>query len=122
MKYLAEYALAGSAFFMRVKDESKGFGALKRKLAGDYRAYSDKGRMSAKYKALSDKMKEVTQDLNLPARTQEQSIATAKKLFELADCALKVSVEDAMQQPAQEFSEDEKQSDEEVMTPLVGYG
>lgn len=123
LKYLTEYALAGSAFFMRVKDESKGFHTLKRKLAKDYRAYSDKGRILTKYKALSDKMREVQSDLKQSARTEEQSIATAKKLFELADCALKVSVENAMQeQLSQEFSEDEEQDEEEVLSPIVGYG
>ena len=123
MKYLAEYALAGSAFFMRVKDESKGFSALKKKLVKDYRAYSDKGRITAKYKALSDKMGEVQSDLKQSARTEEQSIATAKNLFELADCALKISVENAMQeQLSQEFSEDEEQDEDEALTPIVGYG
>lgn len=123
LKYLTEYALAGSAFFMRVKDESKGFSALQAKLGREYRAYADKGRMTAKQRALSDKLNEVMTDLRQTARTQEQSIATAKKLFELADCALRVAVQEQLDsKPAEDMSEDVSQDDDEVLMPLVGYG
>ena len=122
-KYLTEYALAGSAFFMRVKDEYGGFCALQKKLGKEYRAYADKGKMTAKQRSLSDKMKEVMTDLRQTARTEEQSIATAKNLFELADCALRVAVEEQLDsQTAEDLSESESQDDDEVLTPLVGYG
>ena len=115
-KYLAECALAGSAFFMRVKDESKGFCTLKKKLVKSYRAYSDKGRKSVKQRALADKMREVQSDLKQTARTQEQSLATAKKLFELADCAVKISVEEAMEQEQEEQTESE---DQDLAPPVL---
>lgn len=101
---------------MRVKDESKGSHSLKRKLVKSYRAYSDKGRKSVKQRALADKMKEVTKDLRQTARTQEQSVATAKKLFELADCACKLAVEEAMEQESFEQAESE---DQDLAPPVL---
>ncbi len=116
IKYLAEYALAGSAFFMRVKDEPQGFQKLQKKLAKSYRAYSDKGRKTAKQRNLADKMKEVTHDLKQSARTYEQSVKTAKMLFELADCAVKLSVEDAMQQ-----EQEQTESEDNDLAPDLAY-
>lgn len=121
--YLAEYALAGSAFFMRVKDESKDFQALQERLVKSYRAYSDKGKYLAKTRELKGKLGEVMNDLKQPARTREQSIETAKKLFELADCAVRVSVQKALDcELSEAVTESEEQDDEQVLTPIVGYG
>ena len=118
-RYLAEYALAGSAFFMRVKDESNAHSALKSKLKKEYRAYKDKARLDVKCRDLSNKLKEVFSDLKQPARTYEQSIATAKKLYELADCAVKVETEaDMVTAPAEEMSENEDQDEEAELSPL----
>ena len=118
-RYLAEYALAGSAFFMRVKDESKAHSALKAKLRKEYRAYKDKARLEVKCRDLSSKLKEVLSDLKQPARTYEQSIATAKKLYELADCAVKVQTHEELDnQPSEEISENEDQDEEAELSPL----
>lgn len=118
-RYLAEYALAGSAFFMRVKDESKAHSALKAKLRKEYRAYKDKARIDVKCRDLSNKLKEVLSDLKQPARTYEQSIATAKKLYELADCAVKVQTQEELDnQPSEEISENEDQDEEAELSPL----
>ena len=124
MRYLAEYALAGSAFFMRVKDEPQGFLALQKKLSKSYRAYSDKGKMIAKTRTLSDKYRDAMRDLRQTARTEEQSIAMAKKLYELADCAIRVAVEKGYQQQDEHQTETEDESDDEDITlsPQTGFG
>ena len=107
-RYLAEYALAGSAFFMRVKDESKAHSALKAK-----------ARLDVKCRVLSSKLKEILSDLKQPARTYEQSIATAKRLYELADCAVKVQTQEELDnQPSEEISENEDQDEEAELSPL----
>ena len=109
-RYLAEYALAGSAFFLhktqRLSDENRAFLRLKSKLKDDYKAYADKGRTAQKQRNLSDSVQTVMCDLNQTARTREQSIQTAKLLFQLADNAVKMEVEDALSQPIQEQSEE----------------
>ncbi|MBQ6633765.1 MAG: hypothetical protein IJH80_06240, partial [Ruminococcus sp.] len=123
MRYLAEYALAGSAFFMRVKDEPQGFLALQKKLSKSYRAYSDKGKMIAKTGTLSDKYRDAMRDLRQTARTEKQSIATAKKLYELADCAIRVAVEEGYNTPDQQQNETEDESEDEDITlsPQSGF-
>ena len=109
-RYLAEYALAGSAFFLpktqRLSDENRTFLRLKSKLKDDYKAYADKGRTAQKKRNLSDSVQAVMQDLKLSARTREQSIQTAKLLFQIADNAVRMEVEDALSQPIQEQSEE----------------
>ncbi len=121
-RYLAEYALAGSAFFLpktqRLSDENKAFLRLQSKLRDDYRAYSDKGKTTQKQRNLSDSVQAVMCDLKQTARTREQSINTAKLLFQLADNAVRMSVEEAMNVPVQEQNEDF----EVVNEPCMEFG
>lgn len=109
-RYLAEYALAGSAFFLpktqRLSDENKAFLRLQSKLWNDYKAYADKGKTAQKQRNLSDSVQAVMQDLKQTARTREQSINTTKLLFQLADNAVKLEVENALSQPIQEQNEE----------------
>ena len=109
-KYLAEYALAGSAFFLpktqRLSDENKAFLRLQGKLRDDYKAYADKGKTAQKKRNLSDSVQAVMQDLKQTARTREQSINTAKLLFQLADNAVRLEADSVLSQPIQEQCED----------------
>lgn len=122
-RYLAEYALAGSAFFLpktqRLSDENKAFLRLQSKLRDDYKAYADKGRTAQKQRNLSDSVQAVMQDLKQSARTREQSINTAKLLFHLADNAVRMSVEEKLSVPIQEQCEDIEISEPE---PCMEFG
>ena len=122
-RYLAEYALAGSAYFMRVKDDSSGFVALQNKLIKSYRGYSDKGKLAVKLHELSQRFKVAIADVQRPCRTDEQSIETAKNLYDLADQAIRVSTEMELMQPVQEQTETEEELDEdEDLGMSMGYG
>ena len=81
-KYLAEYALAGSAFFMpkteQINSECKAFVRLQNKLKGSYKPYTDKGRKAQKLRNLQDCVQAVMRDLKQTARTREQSVNTAR--------------------------------------------
>ena len=109
-KYLAEYALAGSAFFMpkteQINSECKAFVQLQRKLKGSYKPYTDKGRKAQKQRNLQDCVQEVLHDLKQTVRTREQSINTAKLLYRLADNAVRLSVEETLSVSIQEQNED----------------
>ena len=120
-RYLAEYALAGSAYFMRVKDEKSGFVALQNKLIKSYRGYSDKGKLATKLHELSQRFKVAIADVQRSCRTDEQSIETAKNLYELADQALRVSTEMELMQPVQEHTEEEE-LDEDYAEFDMSYG
>lgn len=106
-KYLAEYALAGSAFFIAGKSEDTTFGKLKTKLKTEYKPYTDKGRKAQKLKNLQDCVQKVLSDLKQTARTREQSVNTAKVLYSLADSALRLNVENTLSELAQEQTESE---------------
>lgn len=109
-RYLAEYALAGSAFFMpkteQINSECKAFVWLQNKLKGSYKPYTDKGRKAQKQRNLQDCVQEVLRDLKRTACTREQSVLTAKMLYQLADNAVRLSVEEALSVPIQEQCED----------------
>lgn len=115
-KYLAEYALAGSAYFIGGSEDM--FRKLKTKLIDEYRAYSDKGRMSSKMDNLKAAYSAVYQDLKQSARTREQSVQTAKLLYELADCAVRCEVEQSMQT----MQEEPVQTEECSESMSIGYG
>ncbi len=115
-KYLAEYALAVSAFFWGGSEDM--FRKLKTKLTDEYRAYSDKGRMSSKFDNLKAAYSAVYQDLKQPARTREQSVQTAKLLYELAECAVRCEVEQSMQT----MQEEPVQTEECSESMSIGYG
>ena len=110
-RYLAEYALAGSAFFMpkteQINSECKAFVWLQNKLKGSYKPYTDKGKKSQKQRNLQECVQTVLKDLRQTARTREQSVNTAKLLYQLADSAVRLSVEETLNAPMQENIESE---------------
>ena len=110
-KYLAEYALAGSAFFMpkteQINSECKAFERLQSKLKGSYKPYTDKGRKAQKQRNLQECVQTVLKDLRQTARTREQSINTAKLLYQFADRAVRSSVEETLSEPVAEQIESE---------------
>lgn len=105
-KYFAEYALAGSAFFIDKSCEKDMFAKLRAKLKAEYKPYTDKGKAAAKQRNLQECVTEVMKDLRQTARTREQSVNTAKLLYQLADRAVRLSVEETLSVSIQEQNED----------------
>ena len=106
-KYLAEYALAGSAFFIDKSCEEDMFAKLRAKLKAEYKPYTDKGKAAAKQRNLQECVTAVMKDLRQTARTREQCINTAKLLYQLADSAVRLSVEKTLYEPVAEHIESE---------------
>ena len=106
-KYLAEYALAGSAFFIDKSCEKDMFAKLRAKLKAEYKAYTDKGKAAAKQRNLQECVTAVMKDLRQTGRTREQSINTAKLLYQLADRAVRLSVEETLSETVAEHIESE---------------
>ena len=105
--YLAEYALAGSAFFVAENSENTMFDKLRCKLKAEHKPYTGKGKKAQKQRDLQDCVQEVSCDLKQTARTREQSINTAKLLYQLADSAVRLSVEKTLYEPVAEHIESE---------------
>ncbi len=105
-KYLAEYALAGSAFFIAGNSENTMFDKLRCKLKTEYKPYTDKCKKAQKQRNLQHCVQDVLRDLKQTSRTREQSVNTAKLLYKLADNAVRLSVEETLSVPIQEQTED----------------
>ena len=109
-RYLAEYALAGSVFFSQKTgsnpDCEQAFSRSKQRLGMLYHPYRDRCRSTALCRELEAKIADVMQDLKNYARTEEQTIATADKLYDLADYALRVSVDEVLRNQEQTQEEE----------------
>lgn len=109
-KYLAEYALAGSVFFSQKtgskQDADRAFRSSANRLAVLYRPYHDRSKAVSLRRELGEKVADVLQDLKCYARTEEQIRATADKLYDLADYALRVSVDEALREQSQTQKEE----------------
>jgi hypothetical protein len=86
------------------QDCERAFSRSKQRLEMLYRRYRNRCRSKKKRRELEAKIADVMQDLKNYARTEEQTIATADKLYDLADYALRVSVDEVLrnQEQAQE--------------------
>ena len=71
-----------------------------------YHPYRDRCRSTALCRELEAKIADVMQDLKNYARTEEQTRITADKLYDLADYALRVSVDEALQAQSQTQEEE----------------
>ena len=121
-RYLAEYALAGSACLTGRKDDEIMYERLKAKMSEEYRAYSDKGKLYSKQEHLKRAYQSVMKDLrHTQARTKEQIIHTAKSLYELADCAVRCEVEQELSSP-QITQEETPQMEEPSEALCMEYG
>lgn len=87
---LAAYALAGAAVFMTEYD-------VQDRLTREYRAYTDKGHIMQKQANLRAAVRDVVQNLRQYAYTELQREQCIRSLMHLADCALRVSVEQALE-------------------------
>ena len=120
-RYLAEYALAASAFFIGRSSENVMFEKLKVKLSDEYRAYADKGKLCAKQDNLKSAYQSVMHDLrHTQSRTKEQMIQTAKQLYQLADCAVKCEVEQELSAP--QLTQEKMQTEEPSEEMCFNYG
>ena len=69
-----------------------------------------------KQRNLRDIFKEVEHDFRQMARTREQSVQTAKLLFQLADSAMRVEVEECRMIYEQEQNAEESEETEAVLS------
>ncbi len=115
---VSNIALSASAEILSKVNEKPAenvFENLRKHLWKDYRAYADRGKMSSKTDTLKKSHFEAIKHLrNYPA-TKEQMKNIAKSLFDLADSALKCSIEQQMSE-RQEQEESPQQNVEIKMS------
>jgi hypothetical protein len=111
--FMTELAITGSVFYLQQAGYNSDFKRLCAKLRKEYRSYADKGRIGQKWRDMSNIFKAVESDFRQTARTREQSVQTAKLLYQLADSAIRLTVEECCQK--QEQSEEQAEEAEAVM-------
>ena len=114
--YMTELAITGSVFYLQQAAYNSDFKGLCAKLRKEYRAYTDRGKIERKRRDLSDIFKTVERDFRQTARTREQSVQTAKLLFQLADSAMRVEVEECRMIHEQEQNAEQTEETEELLS------
>ena len=110
---LAGFALAGSVFFLRQAGCNISFRNLRSKLQAEYKPYADKAKHDVRLRHFQNAVKSVLNELRRHARTREQSVQAAKQLYDLAQTAVGLAVDEALTQ---------EQSEELTEAPGMAYG
>lgn len=110
---LAEFSLAASEHFLKIAREEFPLDRMKNRLINEYRCYQDKGTAASKLGKLQNAMTAGLEQLRKPSQTVEELKITARKLYDIADHALRLSTEETLVQRAeQKETSEESPSDE----------
>lgn len=112
-KLLAEFAIAASMHFLKIAGEDFPLDKMKNRLAKEYKCYLDKGSVLVKSDKLRMAVKAGIERLKLHSQTVSELKVTARKLYDIADCALRLDTEETLVQRAeQKETLEESPSDE----------
>ena len=110
---LAEFSLAASEYFLKIAGVDFPLDKMKDRLANEYKSYQDKGKISVKLGKLQSAITAGLEQLRKPSQTVEELKITARKLYDIADHALRLSTEETLVQRAeQKETSEELPSDE----------
>lgn len=115
-KRLAEFSVAASEHFLKIAGEEFPLEQMKNRLANEYKAYQDKGSASVKLGKLQNAMTAGLEQLRKPSQTVEELKITARKLYDIADHALRLATEETLAQRAEQ-----KETSEEVPSDEPQY-
>ncbi|MDE6031531.1 MAG: toprim domain-containing protein, partial [Oscillospiraceae bacterium] len=105
---LAEFSVAVSEHFLKIAGEDFPLEKMKNRLANEYRCYQDKGSISVKLGKLQSAMTVGLEQLRKPSQTVSEMKITARKLYDIADCALRLSTEETLVQRAEQTETSEE--------------
>ncbi len=109
--------IAASEHFLKIAGEEFPLDKMKSRLGNEYRAYQDKGTAATKLGKLQSVITAGLEQLRKPSQTVEELKITARKLYDIADCALRLSIEETLVQRAeQKETSEEAPSDEPRMS------
>lgn len=113
---LAEFSLAASEHFLKIAGENFPLDRMKNRLSAEYKCYLDKGTPATKLGKLQSAMTAGLEQLRKPSQTAAELKITARKLYDIADCALRLSAEETLAQRAeQQETSEEIPSDEPLL-------
>ena len=110
---LAEVSLAASEHFLKIAGEDFPLDQMKNRLTNEYRCYQDKGTAASKLGKLQSAMTSGLEQFRKPSQTAAELKITARKLYDIADHALRLATEETLVQRAeQKQTSEESPSDE----------
>ena len=118
---LAEFSVAASEHFLKIAGEEFPLEQMKNRLAAEYKCYQDKGTTATKLCKLQSAMTAGLEQLRKPSQTAAELKITARKLYDIADHALRLSTEETLVQRAeQKETSEEVPSDESFQMSMSG--
>lgn len=118
-KRLAEFSLAASERFLKIAGEEFPFEQMKNRLANEYKAYQDKGSASVKIGKLQSAITAGLEQLRKPSQTAAELKITARKLYDIADHALRLATEETLVQRAEQKKMSEEVPSDEPLQVLI---
>ncbi len=116
-KRLAEFSVAASEYFLKIAGEEFPLEQMKNRLTNEYKAYQDKGTAATKLGKLQNAMTAGLEQLRKPSQTAAELKITARKLYDIANHALRLSTEETLvQRTKQKEMPEEVPSDEPLMS------
>lgn len=118
---LAEFSLAASEHFLKIAGEEFPLEKMKNRLANEYKCYLDKGKAAVKLGKLQSAITAGLEQLRKPSQTVDELKITARKLYDIADHALRLATEGTLVQRAeQKETSEESPSDEPFQISMSG--
>lgn len=110
---LVEFSLAASEYFLKIAGEEFTLEKMRNRLAAEYKCYQDKGTAATKLGKLQSALTAGLEQLRKPSQTVAELKITARKLYDIADHALRLSTEETLAHRAeQKETPEEEPSDE----------
>ena len=106
---LAEFCVSAGEHFLKIAGEEFPLEKMKSRLSNEYKCYLDKGTKSTKLSNLQKALTAGLEQLRKPSQTVAELKITARKLYDISDCALKLATEETLTQKAEQ-----KETSEEV--------
>lgn len=118
---LAEFSLSASEHFLKIAGEDFPLEMMKNRLSNEYKCYQDKGSTYVKLGKLQNAMTAGLEQLRKPSQTVSELKVTARTMYDIADCALRLATEETLTQRAeQKKTPEEEPSDEPQLVQLIG--
>lgn len=106
---LAEFSLSVSEHFLKISGVEFSLDMMKDRLTDEYKSYLDKGSISVKRGKLQNAIAAGLEQLRKPSQTAAELKITARKLYDIAGCSLRLSTEETLVQCTEQ-----KETSEEV--------
>ncbi len=118
---LAEFSVAASEHFLKIIGVEFPLDQMKNRLSAEYKCYLDKGTAASKLSKLQNALTAGLEQLRKPSQTAAELKITAKKLYDIAEHALRLSTEETLvQRSEQKETSEESPSDEPFQMSMSG--